>query len=182
MARGKGWEVHGTCASQDEIHLALESGVSEVYQRVFSPKMDLPHSSLASEELWQSLNDSTYVLTTIPPIEVEATITDSLSESSRTTDVILPIVEACLGYNLTLDGIHGCQWKGVAYISSTAVYGDHGGEWVDENAQTLPKTDRGKQRLHAETAWSRLFIKTFRKRTSIPLSLYRLGGIYGPDR
>ncbi len=65
----------------------------------------------------------------------------------------------------------------VVYISTSGVYGDCGGEWVDEHRTPRPQTDRARRRLHAEqvlAAWSR--------RTAVPVVVLRVGGIYGPGR
>ncbi|HEY3964907.1 MAG TPA: SDR family oxidoreductase [Planctomycetaceae bacterium] len=59
------------------------------------------------------------------------------------------------------------------YISSTSVYGQNAGEWVDESSECRPEADNGQVCLEAE----RLFQK------AIPTSnILRLAGIYGPDR
>lgn len=62
----------------------------------------------------------------------------------------------------------------VGYLSTTGVYGDHQGGWVDENSALTPATERGKLRVEAESAWQKM--------TEIPLHIFRLAGIYGPDR
>lgn len=62
-------------------------------------------------------------------------------------------------------------WAG--YLSTTAVYGDHDGGWVDETTPLAPTTRRGKARVAAEAAWSAL---------GLPLHIFRLAGIYGPGR
>ena len=64
------------------------------------------------------------------------------------------------------------EWAG--YLSTTGVYGDHGGEWVDESAPLTPATKRGKLRVMAETQW--------RDIDGLPLHIFRLAGIYGPGR
>ncbi|KZY46467.1 NAD(P)-dependent oxidoreductase, partial [Roseovarius sp. HI0049] len=64
------------------------------------------------------------------------------------------------------------EWAG--YLSTTGVYGDHEGEWVDENAPLTPATKRGKLRVMAETQW--------RDIDGLPLHIFRLAGIYGPGR
>ncbi|MEO0357645.1 MAG: SDR family oxidoreductase [Pseudomonadota bacterium] len=61
----------------------------------------------------------------------------------------------------------------VGYLSTTGVYGDHGGAWVDESTPLNPSTRRGQQRLAAEHAW---------RATGVPLHIFRLAGIYGPGR
>lgn len=63
------------------------------------------------------------------------------------------------------------QWVG--YLSTTGVYGDRDGDWVDEEAALLPATKRGRARVKAEAAWSDL---------GLPLHIFRLAGIYGPGR
>ncbi|WBU64118.1 SDR family oxidoreductase [Paracoccus aerodenitrificans] len=65
----------------------------------------------------------------------------------------------------------------VGYLSSTNIYGDHGGDWVDEDTPPRPATARGKARLDAEQAWSDLAHEA-----GWPLTIFRLAGIYGPDR
>ena len=68
---------------------------------------------------------------------------------------------------------HG--WLG--YLSSTGVYGDTGGAWVDETAPTIPPHTRGAARVDAELAWQALG-----RQRRIPVAILRLGGIYGPGQ
>src|ERR1700736_1839311 len=49
----------------------------------------------------------------------------------------------------------GLSWLG--YLSTTGVYGDRGGGWVDETAQLLPTGERGRRRVAAEQGWLRLW-------------------------
>lgn len=67
------------------------------------------------------------------------------------------------------------QWAG--YLSTTGVYGDHGGGWVSEETPLTPATTRGQWRVDAESAWS-----AFADQTGLPLHIFRLAGIYGPGR
>jgi len=67
------------------------------------------------------------------------------------------------------------RWAG--YLSTTAVYGDHAGGWVDETTPPAPATARGRARLAAEAAWRRLAADC-----GLPLHIFRLAGIYGPGR
>lgn len=65
----------------------------------------------------------------------------------------------------------------VVMISTTAVYGDCHGDWINEDTPVQPQTDRGKRRLHGEQqllAWS--------EHTGVPVVILRVGGIYGPQR
>ena len=67
--------------------------------------------------------------------------------------------------------------KWVGYLSSTSVYGDHLGKWVDEYTKVNPKTIRGKIRKKIEDSYNKLF-----KENDIPVHIFRLPGIYGPGR
>ncbi len=63
------------------------------------------------------------------------------------------------------------EWVG--YLSTTGVYGDHQGGWVDETTPLTPATARGRMRAAAEADW---------RATGLPLQIFRLAGIYGPGR
>ena len=66
----------------------------------------------------------------------------------------------------------GMRWIG--YLSTTGVYGDHAGGWVDEQTPLSPSTKRGQARVEAESAWQSI--------SNLPLHIFRLAGIYGPGR
>ena len=67
------------------------------------------------------------------------------------------------------------QWIG--YLSTTGVYGDRDGEWVDETSELRPSSQRGSRRKRAEDQWLSLF-EQYQK----PVHIFRLAGIYGPGR
>lgn len=67
------------------------------------------------------------------------------------------------------------EWVG--YLSTTGVYGDHQGSWVDETTPLTPATQRGLARVRAEAAWQDLAAHA-----GLPLHIFRLAGIYGPGR
>ncbi|MGV6802638.1 MAG: SDR family oxidoreductase [Ruegeria sp.] len=66
------------------------------------------------------------------------------------------------------------QFAWVGYLSTTAVYGDHQGGWVDESTPPSPTAERGRWRLQAEQDWAAI--------PGLPLHIFRLAGIYGPGR
>ncbi|MGF7158934.1 nucleoside-diphosphate-sugar epimerase [Rhodoligotrophos appendicifer] len=72
---------------------------------------------------------------------------------------------------------HASQFGWVGYLSTTGVYGNHDGGWVDETTETVPLTERGGRRVLAETQWMDLH-----RQSGLPVHLFRLGGIYGPGR
>ena len=102
------------------------------------------------------LNNATHILNSIPPKENGDLIIENFKEN-------------LISINKSL------TWYG--YFSSTSVYGDHSGKWVDEKSQLKPKTTRGKLRLMAEFQYLELF-----KKYKTPIHIFRLPGIYGPGR
>ena len=96
---------------------------------------------------------ATHILVTIPPG------TDGDPVLNRYADVIAAAPDL--------------RWIG--YLSSTVVYGDRGGAWVDEDTPPAPAQPRGQRRLDAERAWTR-----FARRSRV--DIIRLAGIYGPGR
>ncbi len=67
------------------------------------------------------------------------------------------------------------RWIG--YLSTTGVYGDRGGDWVDEECALSPSGARGARRVAAERDWAELGSEM-----GVPVHLFRLAGIYGPGR
>ncbi|MGH7113096.1 MAG: NAD-dependent epimerase/dehydratase family protein, partial [Stellaceae bacterium] len=67
------------------------------------------------------------------------------------------------------------RWFG--YLSTTGVYGDRGGGWVDERSELRPSGERGRRRVAAEAGWLDLW-----RRRGVPVHIFRLAAIYGPGR
>lgn len=69
------------------------------------------------------------------------------------------------------DCLQNVKWFG--YLSATSVYGDHSGNWVNEESETQPIEIRGEKRLKSEKKWLN---------SRLPVHIFRLAGIYGPNR
>lgn len=108
-----------------------------------------------SNEICESVEKADSLLISIPPEEEG--------------DLLVPYIKEVLSSFTHL------QWIG--YLSSTSVYGDHKGKWVDETSETSPTSPQGSSRLKAEKQWLKLSEKA-----SLPLHIFRLAGIYGPER
>ncbi|MGB1850504.1 MAG: SDR family oxidoreductase [Candidatus Micropelagos thuwalensis] len=65
------------------------------------------------------------------------------------------------------------QIKWVGYLSTTGVYGDHQGAWIDEETPAGLLSERGQRRVAVEAQWAA---------TGLPMHYFRLAGIYGPGR
>src|ERR1044072_6167426 len=71
--------------------------------------------------------------------------------------------------------LRDARWLG--YLSTTGVYGDHGGGWVDEETPARPAQPRSIERLAAERAWQAMGMEV-----GSAVDIFRLPGIYGPGR
>ncbi len=103
-----------------------------------------------------ALDRATHILTSVSPTE----------DGDPVLNALAPAIEAVAGQ---------IAWAG--YLSTTGVYGDHQGGWVDESTPLTPSTRRGQMRVEAEGAWQALA-----ERSGLPLHIFRLAGIYGPGR
>ena len=102
--------------------------------------------------------------TALAPLLVQATHVLSSIAPEDDGDPILATESAALA---------AAPVRWVGYLSTTGVYGDHGGGWVDEDTPLTPSTRRGQARVRAEREWQAL---------PLPLHIFRLAGIYGPGR
>ena len=81
-------------------------------------------------------------------------------------DLFLELLKS--NYNL----LNESKW--ITYLSSTSVYGDHNGAWVDEQSQLVPSSEKGKIRLKIENRW-KILSKDY------PIQIFRLAGIYSKE-
>jgi nucleoside-diphosphate-sugar epimerase len=116
----------------------------------------LAFDGAASGELLHALENATHLLVSAAPSE----------------DGVDPFL-AALGERI--EAAPRLAW--VCYLSTVGVYGDHDGEWVDEDSELRPVSRRSRVRVAAERAWEELA-----RRRRIPLAIFRLSGIYGPGR
>jgi nucleoside-diphosphate-sugar epimerase len=114
------------------------------------------YHGLVFDEMKDMPPDATHVVTSVPP--------DAMG------DPVLQRFSAQLAARAS-----SIEW--LAYLSTTGVYGDHGGGWVDEDTALTPNTERGAKRLAAEQAWLALHHEH-----RLPVHIFRLAGIYGPGR
>ncbi|MBB6252499.1 SDR family oxidoreductase [Nitrospirillum iridis] len=102
-----------------------------------------------------ALTGTTHLLDSVPP--------------TATGDVVLAALTPEI---LALPDL---RWVG--YLSTTGVYGNQDGGWVDESAPVQPATERGQARAVAEAQWMALH-----DAHGLPVHRFRLPGIYGPGR
>ena len=102
----------------------------------------------------KKIEEADYILVSIPPIDGKDIVANYLDKN--------------------LKEITNCKW--ITYLSATSVYGDHKGEWVNENSDTQPTSANGISRLAAEKKWKTLSVKN-----KYPLQIFRLAGIYSNE-
>ena len=95
----------------------------------------------------------------------------------KEADHILQSIAPISGTDIVIKNLKGYfksnKFKWITYLSATSVYGDHSGEWVDENSETKPTSTNGIERLKVEKEWMQLASKF-----DLPFQIFRLSGIY----
>ncbi|QDC07905.1 SDR family oxidoreductase [Oceanicola sp. D3] len=120
-------------------------------------KLQAPHAEM---HLWPGTN--------LAPLAARASHILLNAAPTEEGDPFLPEIGSILAESAPV-------WLG--YLSTTGVYGDHAGGWVDEQTPLSPSTRRGEMRTQAEAAWQALAATH-----DLPLHIFRLAGIYGPGR
>ena len=115
------------------------------------------------------------------PFERAAPLAHPSRVLARATHILLSIPPDEAGdpaldcHGAAIAAVPGLEWIG--YLSTTGVYGDTGGAWVDESAVPAPSGARGRRRLAAERGWLALGAER-----GLAVHVFRLAGIYGPGR
>ena len=112
------------------------------------------NSERFDQNLILKLKESDHILVSIPPENQEDLVVKNFSKFIDSSKV-----------------------KWITYLSATSVYGDHKGEWVNENSKTKPTSINGIARLKAENSWVSL-----EKNNKLPVQVFRLSGIYSNEK
>ena len=112
------------------------------------------NSKKFDQNLVVKLKEADHILVSIPPENQEDLVIKNFSKFLESSKV-----------------------KWLTYLSATSVYGDHKGEWVNENSKTNPTSDKGVARLKAESSWASL-----EKNNKLPVQIFRLSGIYSNEK
>lgn len=145
----QGWAVAGTCNSAESEAALRAAGFAVTQSSREQPPAD-PDGALAQ---------ATHLLVSVPP--------------DGDGDPVL----ALYGDAIRARHAAGRPFAWVGYLSTTGVYGDRGGGWVDEADALVPSGERGQRRVDAERGWLDLL-----EQNGVPVHLFRLAGIYGPGR
>ncbi|MGH7006219.1 MAG: SDR family oxidoreductase [Alphaproteobacteria bacterium] len=105
--------------------------------------------------------EATHVVVSVPPENSDA--------NEASPDPVLQRLASAIA------SARNIMW--LAYLSTTGVYGDRAGGWVDETSERRPGNARSARRVAAEDAWLALW-----RDRGVPVHVFRLSGIYGPGR
>ena len=153
--RELGWRVSGCCRSAEKAEAISAAHAIEAH----TFDLDENYAGLDAGGL-AALADATHVLATTPPV----------ADFDRDPLLALHTPELLCSSQL--------HWAG--YLSTTSVYGDHDGEWVDEESETRATAgSSGYKRLAAENEWLQLEASSDGR---MKPHVFRLAGIYGPGR
>jgi nucleoside-diphosphate-sugar epimerase len=100
---------------------------------------------------------------------------DALSKATHVLCTIAPGTTGDPALKFCAPQLREARWFG--YLSTTGVYGDASGGWVDETTPTRPGQPRSLSRLATERAWQVMAFEA-----GAALDIFRLPGIYGPGR
>ena len=107
----------------------------------------------------------------------EEKIDKNINTKIQDADFILvsipPIIDGDIVLKNFKEIIKKSKTKWITYLSATSVYGNHDGEWVNEDSETKPTSISGIKRLQAESQWLK-----FSNENNLPLQIFRLSGIY----
>lgn len=109
----------------------------------------------------------------VEPLVLPADLAPALARATHVLATAAPDGNGDPFLGTALDAIRAARPVWVGYLSTTAVYGDHQGAWVDETTPPTPQSARAVLRILAEQQWLA---------TGLPVHIFRLAGIYGPGR
>ena len=154
---GFGYTAHFLAQKAREINIQVTATTRNDNALGYNPELAVELIHFSEKSIEHALATATHVLISTPP-------TPELGDP-----VLVNFGNLLKKYRKNI------EWIG--YLSSTGVYGDHQGLWVDESSQSIALGGQGQLRLAAENEW-RSFAEAYQR----PLTVFRLAGIYGPQR
>jgi nucleoside-diphosphate-sugar epimerase len=139
------------------INFDIAGTTRDISKLGFNHELGVELVNFAEADVKQQLQSATHVLVSTPPVAA--------------------LGDPVLANFIELIKKHAPNMLWLGYLSSTGVYGDHHGDWVDESSASINLGQQGQLRLNAENAWLSLA-----KQHQLPLHIFRIAGIYGPQR
>jgi len=136
--------------TNNKINLTYTSRTIENKKKDNSYKIFRLDENSYDNKIINEIYNSDFIIISIPPINGEDIVIKHFSEVFKKL-----------------------KTKCITYLSATSVYGNHDGEWVNEESSTEPSSENGINRLKAEKNWISLCEKL-----NLPIQIFRLSGIY----
>ena len=154
---GFGYTAHFLAQKAREINIQITATTRDNDALGYNREFDCELIHFSGKSIEQALAKASHILISTPP----------------THDLGDPVL---MNFgNLLKKYIKNILWIG--YLSSTSVYGDHQGNWVDESSKPIALGGQGQLRISTENEWV-----SIAEAYQVPLTIFRLAGIYGPQR
>lgn len=165
--------------SDKQVPRVLVAGCGDVGARVAHLLRD------SGAEVWSLRRSDVPLSDGIRPLQADLTDADSLRRLPERIDrvVYLPTPDTrdpfayrqvfVQGLQNLLNALDRRALRHIVFVSSSAVYGEHNGDWVDEDTPVAPLGFNGEVLLEAEQ-WLAA--------SGLPATVLRLAGLYGPGR
>lgn len=140
-------KIYGLSSSPERFEELRKNGIMPIYGNLDHP-----------ETLWRIANLATHIIHLAPPQQ-------DGEQDLRTRNLIQILSQ------------RGRSVRRLVYISTTGVYGNRNGDYVDETSSLMPQSARAKRRVDAE-----LVLRHWAASQGVGLTILRVPGIYGPDR
>ena len=140
----------------------------------YNIKLSTTTRSESSKEIFNNINYDNYLFNSK---KFDKNLLLKLKEADHILVSIPPAQQEDLVVKIFSKYMESSKVKWITYLSATSVYGDHKGEWVNENSKTNPSSINGVARLKAENSWVSL-----EKNNKLPIQIFRLSGIYSNEK
>ncbi|MDB9937106.1 NAD-dependent epimerase/dehydratase family protein [Candidatus Pelagibacter sp.] len=148
--------------------------IKKLSDEQYNINLSVTSRSESSKKIFNGINYNNYLFNTE---KFDQNLVVKLKEADHILVSIPPQNQEDLVIKNFSKFIESLKVKWITYLSATSIYGDHKGEWVNENSKTNPGSYNGIARLKAENAWVSL-----EKNNKIPVQIFRLSGIYSNEK
>ena len=147
--------------------------IKKINSENYNINLSITSRSLSSKNFFEKIKYQNYQC-------IDEKYDDNLIPKLKEADYILISIPPKKGEDMVIKNfsrfLENSKVKWITYLSATSVYGDHRGEWVNEDSKKEPTSQNGIARLKAENSWLSLKMKK-----GLPVQIFRLSGIYSNE-
>jgi len=148
--------------------------IKKLSKEQYNINLSATSRSKSSKKIFNDINYDSYLFNSD---EFDQKLVIKLKEADHILVSIPPENQEDLVVKNFSKYIESSKVKWITYLSATSIYGDHKGEWVNEDSKTKPISNNGIARLKAENEWVSL-----ERNNKIPVQIFRLSGIYSNEK